>query len=229
MQSVEEENSRAAMLHGQSVEEMRVDLSGELDATPTTESGESGGGSLSAWLPKEGMDAFRAGAGSWLPAKGTTVAREWMSGRRANLKPWREFFKTDRFGAPPGPAGAVKRVASNINSFQSNYMCVFVGLFLFCVLTSPMLLLALGACGALVYLVRSRSGEEGRLKLGGRELSRPAQYGLVAALSFPLFWLAGAGSAIFWVIGASVFAILLHAGLYANEEIPGADFLTQDV
>ena len=35
----------------------------------------------------------------------------------------------------------------------------------------------------------------------GRELSLAQQYAVVGVCSFPLFWLAGAGSAVFWVIG----------------------------
>ena len=50
------------------------------------------------------------------------------------------------------------------------------------------------------------------------------QYGGVALLSIPLFVLAGAGSVIFWVIGASIFSVLLHAGFYkadlADDELP---------
>ena len=47
----------------------------------------------------------------------------------------------------------------------------------------------------------------------GREFTVAQQYGGVALLAFPLFWLAGAGSVIFWVIGASLVAVLAHAGL----------------
>ena len=39
------------------------------------------------------------------------------------------------------------------------------------------------------------------LLLAGKELTVAQQYGAVGAMSFPLFWLAGAGGAVFWVIG----------------------------
>lgn len=39
----------------------------------------------------------------------------------------------------------------------------------------------------------------------GRELSMFQQYTAVGIASFPLFWIAGAGAAVFWVIG-----MLLH-------------------
>jgi len=35
----------------------------------------------------------------------------------------------------------------------------------------------------------------------GRELTHAHQYGIAAALSFPLFFVAGAGAAVFWVLG----------------------------
>ena len=37
--------------------------------------------------------------------------------------------------------------------------------------------------------------------LTGRDVTLVQQYAAVGALSFPLFWIAGAGSAVFWVIG----------------------------
>ncbi|EDO39378.1 predicted protein [Nematostella vectensis] len=44
-----------------------------------------------------------------------------------------------------------------------------------------------------------------------REFSVIEQYGIIALLCLPLLFLASAGSAVFWIIGASVFIILLHA------------------
>jgi len=37
--------------------------------------------------------------------------------------------------------------------------------------------------------------------ISGRELTLAQQYGVVGICAFPLFWIAGAGSAVFWVIG----------------------------
>ena len=50
--------------------------------------------------------------------------------------------------------------------------------------------------------------------LGGREISLAQQYGVVAVCSIPMFLLAGASGAVFWVIGASFFVIALHATFY---------------
>ena len=53
-----------------------------------------------------------------------------------------------------------------------------------------------------------------KLFLGGKEISLAQQYGLVALCSIPMFLLAGAGAAVFWVIGASFFVICLHSTFY---------------
>ena len=40
----------------------------------------------------------------------------------------------------------------------------------------------------------------------------------------PLFYLANAGSVMYWVIGTGLFLMLAHAIFYASEEIPGQEF-----
>lgn len=35
----------------------------------------------------------------------------------------------------------------------------------------------------------------------GKELTVPHQMGVAGAMSLPVFWLAGAGAAVFWVLG----------------------------
>ena len=55
---------------------------------------------------------------------------------------------------------------------------------------------------------------ERKVFLGGREVSLAQQYGVVAICSIPMFLLAGASGAVFWVIGASFFIIAMHATFY---------------
>lgn len=43
------------------------------------------------------------------------------------------------------------------------------------------------------------------------------QYSIVGLCSMPLFYLVGAGAVMFWVLGASCFLIMLHAGFYDIE------------
>jgi hypothetical protein len=63
-----------------------------------------------------------------------------------------------------------------------------------------MLLIAVGASLGACYMLSKRSAER-KITVVGHVLSLPQQYGLVAVFSFPLFYLAGAGAAVFWVLG----------------------------
>lgn len=79
-----------------------------------------------------------------------------------------------------------------------------------------MLLIAIavffGAC-YIIYLKTLQS----KMILFGREVSTAQQYGLAGAVSFPFFWLAGAGAAVFWVLGATLVVIGTHASFHAIE------------
>ncbi|KAK3587718.1 hypothetical protein CHS0354_042509 [Potamilus streckersoni] len=144
-------------------------------------------------------------------------AREWLQKRRETIQPWGEFLNTGKLKSPKSLAPLPKRIVKNIEKFQSNYLFVFIGLVIFCVLTSPLLLVAIAACLGACYII-SLKNQDKKITVFGREVSLAQQYAAVGACSFPLFWLAGAGSAVFWVIGASFFVIMLHASMYATED-----------
>ena len=71
-------------------------------------------------------------------------------------------------------------------------------------LTSPLLLLAvagsLGAC----YILALKN-QERKIVIAGKEIQLAQQYAAVALFSIPVFYMAGAGSAIFWVLGMCFF------------------------
>ncbi|XP_072165817.1 prenylated Rab acceptor protein 1-like isoform X2 [Diadema setosum] len=150
-----------------------------------------------------------------------TSLREWFSARRQTIQPWGQFLSMARFTKPNSVATAGSRVVKNIEHFQSNYVFVFLILAIYCILTSPMLLIALGGLFGACYYI-SVKNQNRKLKIGSYELTLAQQYGAVALLSFPLFFLVGGGSAIFWVIGASFFFIMLHAVFY-NPASPQID------
>jgi hypothetical protein len=143
--------------------------------------------------------------------------RDWLHKQRESVQPWTEFINTKRFKLPKSLPPAGKRIVKNIDRFQSNYLFVFLGLVAFCILTSPLLLIAIAACLGACYIINIKNTES-KLTVMGHEVSIAQQYMAVAALSFPLFWVAGAGSAVFWVIGASFLVIMLHAVIYSLDE-----------
>lgn len=146
------------------------------------------------------------------------AVREWIASRRKNIRPWMQFVNINNFGKPESLPKWSKRLVGNVDHFQSNYVFVFVGLFVYCLLTSPLLLIALAALAGGCHILRLRQQEK-KLVLAGREVPLAHQYAGVALLSVPLFLIVGASSALFWVIGASFFVIMLHASFFRHETL----------
>ncbi|KAK2098336.1 hypothetical protein P7K49_023787 [Saguinus oedipus] len=49
------------------------------------------------------------------------------------------------------------------------------------------------------------------------------QYALAGGISFPFFWLAGAGWAVFWVLGATLVVIGSHAAFHQIKAMEGEE------
>lgn len=113
-------------------------------------------------------------------------------------------------------------MVKNVEYFQSNYMFVFIVLILYCLITSPVLLLAIAASLGACYILALKNAEK-KIVIGGHEVSMAHQYAAVGVLSLPVFYIAGAGAALFWVLGASLFIIAIHASLYNVESLLGSD------
>ena len=67
-------------------------------------------------------------------------------------------------------------------------------------ITSPLLLLAIAASLGGCYILSLRNAEK-LIIVAGHELSLAHQYAAVGVLSLPVFYIAGAGAVIFWVLG----------------------------
>jgi len=145
-----------------------------------------------------------------------SAALGWVSERRQKVKPWSEFVNSKRFQPPANIPKLGRRLARNIDHFQSNYIYVFAILIAYCLLTSPMLLLCIGASLGACYILQLKNKER-KVKFMGKEVSLAQQYAGVGLASIPIFIIAGAGTAVFWVIGASIVFIVLHAAFYNYE------------
>lgn len=146
-----------------------------------------------------------------LGAKTLPDARAWLLQRRQTVRPWLQFIQTSNFRLAGSLPRLSRRAVRNMEYFQSNYLCVFLALVCYCLVTSPLLLLA--AAGS-TWAARKLATRSAPLTLLGRELTMPQQYLLVAACSMPVLWLVGAGAAVFWTLGASLSLIGLHAATY---------------
>jgi len=144
------------------------------------------------------------------------AAMGWVAERRQKVKPWAEFVNSKRFQPPGSIPKLGRRLARNIDHFQTNYMYVFGILIAYCLLTSPMLLLCIAASLGACYILQLKNKER-KVKFMGKEVTLAQQYAGVGLASIPIFILAGAGTAVFWVIGASIVFIVMHAAFYNYE------------
>uniref|UniRef100_A0A8C2SJE0 PRA1 family protein n=1 Tax=Capra hircus TaxID=9925 RepID=A0A8C2SJE0_CAPHI len=133
-----------------------------------------------------------------------------------------------RFSRPRNLGELCQRLVRNVEYYQSNYVFVFLGLILYCVATSPMLLVALAVFFGACYILYLRTLQS-KFVLFGREVSPAHQYALAGGVSFPFFWLAGAGSAVFWVLGATLVVIGSHAAFHQMEAVDGEELQMEPV
>ncbi|KAG7476177.1 hypothetical protein JOB18_048181 [Solea senegalensis] len=187
------------------------DLFSAEDAHPT---GTGGGGVLAKlWLPK-GLSP--------------SMAKEWIDKRRVSIRPWASFVDQRKFSKPRNFGELCQRVVKNVETFNSNYTFIFMGLILYCIISSPMLLIALAVFAGAFYIIHLKSLES-KLVVFGRELTVPHQMSLAGAVSLPVFWLAGAGAAVFWVLGATLFVIGSHAAFRQLESSDLEELLMEPV
>jgi len=142
----------------------------------------------------------------------------WWTSRRQNVRAWTVFLNSNKFHLPKTTSQVTERVIRNIDYFQSNYLFVFIILAVYCLLTSPLLLIVLAASFGACYIIKLKNVEN-QIRVCGRELNLAQQYAAVGLISIPLFLLAGAGSVIFWLIGASLVIILAHASCFGIETL----------
>jgi hypothetical protein len=175
----------------------------------------------SGWFTSfTGGQAPNSGDGTQNPGTfNAQTAASWLGQR---YRPWSEFFSTKKFGFPKLDS-AIQRIQNNLSHFLTNYLCIFVVLLVYCVVTSFVLLLALIALAGLCYSIRQRT-LRGPVIIAGNELPPSLLYSLAIIVVIPLFYLADTSGVIGWVAGTSVFMIFLHAVLYGSEEVPGSEF-----
>ncbi|KAK5638143.1 hypothetical protein RI129_012438 [Pyrocoelia pectoralis] len=141
-------------------------------------------------------------------------AKEWVQERRQNVRPWLQFVQSSNFKFPQSLPRLSRRYMKNIEYFQSNYIFVFLILIAYCLITSPLLLFALAGSFYIGYKLSVRHSEGKTITIFGHQLALAQQYGILSICSMPVFYLVGAGAAMFWVLGASFFVITLHAVFY---------------
>lgn len=60
------------------------------------------------------------------------VGRDWIQSKHAVVRPWSEFLNIKKVSKPNNVADVLRRMVSNVQRFQSNYLFVFLGLVIYC-------------------------------------------------------------------------------------------------
>ena len=152
------------------------------------------------------------------------VAREWVAVQRESIRSWGDFVDQAKFAKPSSPQEITERLKKNVAYFQSNYLVIVAVLAAYCIITSPLLLLAIGAFFGVQHVITGKQGIATQTKVFGKELSQANQTVIAGCVSVPLFILAGATSAVFWVFGASAVIV----GGHGSMRLPNVDPDEQD-
>jgi len=181
----------------------KIEISGELDSSPLIEK------------PNNKPTGLMA---SWsnisMPGNVGTVLQQ----QRDKIRPWSEFADQKAFSAPVSMQEWTKRLLKNIEHYQANYIITFMLLMVYCILTSPLLLIALAVSATGSYVVSKHEGQN--LVIGGKQIPPQLRYGLVGLISFPLLFIAGVGAALFWTLGVTATLIGGHASFRLAPETP---------
>ncbi|CAH0406069.1 unnamed protein product [Chilo suppressalis] len=143
-----------------------------------------------------------------------------LMGVLASRKPWTQFVATENFKSPASIPRLTRRFYRNLEYFQANYLMVSLGLFAYCLITSPLLLIAIVAS---FFGYRKLTSGPNTWKIGNWELTKTQQYMVAAGASMVICWLAGVGAVLFWVLGATVTVVALHASFFDAESLPPTD------
>lgn len=125
--------------------------------TSTVDSLKSGGQSTLSGATGQGFVGF------------VKASRDWVASKHAGVRPWSEFLNIRSLTKPAGVSAGTSRVLANLVRFQSNYLFVFLGLVIYCIVSNPTLLFALGFCGAAWWFIAVKNNSE-NIKILGESL-----------------------------------------------------------
>jgi len=150
--------------------------------------------------------------------------KEWALAKKDSLRPWQEFGNYHRL-SKPGNAGIVtKRLSHNVMYYYTNYVFISALLVVYCIISSPLLLLAICVSGTACYLISTQ--KEGKtLHVGGHTFTPKDQAVICGCISLPLLFFASAGTVIFWVIGLTASLVGVHASMMALPNEDGTEFV----
>lgn len=106
--------------------------------------------------------------------------------------------------------------------WNHNAQTIFI-IFLYYRLTSPLILIVVAGVAYACHRIRAAATTVQLWFVPNRTLTTAQQCAAVSVASVPLLYLAGAGAAMFWVMGASWFVVSAHAIFYNIDAIVTED------
>eukprot|EP00301_Raphidiophrys_heterophryoidea_P012159 c18518_g1_i1.p1 GENE.c18518_g1_i1~~c18518_g1_i1.p1 ORF type:complete len:216 (-),score=56.67 c18518_g1_i1:65-712(-) len=192
------------------MEAIRGLLGGQNSPLPSTEQGPAN-------VASSIMSYFRKGASQTQPPQEqqlppqTLVQKIRQSEFVKSVRPWTEFSSMSKFHKPKSSQEIISNARRNTIYFAANYVCIMCMLLVYSILTSPLLLLGLLACGGTwLYMTLVRKQP---LVLGGKNVSEKHVVLGLCAFSVVVFLVTSGVEIVCWSLGFGAVLSLLHAGL----------------
>lgn len=106
---------------------------------------------------------------------------------------------------------ATSRISYNTRYFSGNYGLIVAILFVYALLTNPLLLISLGFLIGGFALINRFAPEP--LQVGDHVVTQKSLYIGLFVIGLPLLWWSSPLGTFFWLVGASGFIIIFHAAL----------------
>ncbi|KAI9572303.1 prenylated rab acceptor PRA1 [Boletus coccyginus] len=132
--------------------------------------------------------------------------------RLSALRSPTEFFDVHRLSRPADTTQAVSRITYNTRYFSGNYTLIVLVLAVYALITSPLLLIALGFLFG-GFAAINKFGPTEPVQIGEYVITQKLLYTALFVIGLPLLWLSSPFMTFFWLVGASSCLILAHAAL----------------
>lgn len=132
-----------------------------------------------------------------------------LSTRFANLRPISEFLDVKRFSKPANFAEAQSRINYNLSYFSTNYLCVFIMLSIYSLITNLTLLFVILLVVGGTYGIGKLEGRD--LDIGVVRATTSQLYTALLVVAVPLGLWASPFTTVLWLIGATGVTVFGHA------------------
>jgi len=139
----------------------------------------------------------------------TETLKSFRETRLSALRPPGEFFDYQRISRPADLNQATSRISYNTKYFSGNYGLIVAVLAVYALITSPLLLIALGFLVGGFAAINRFAPEP--MQVGDHVVTQKSLYTALFVIGLPLLWFASPISTFFWLVGASSVLILGHA------------------